>query len=70
MDITFDCKAFSGEVHGRGYVTLTADGAALNGYVDASDIIEEYRPDVLLDAIDDADIIKYLTEQGYTVIEP
>ncbi|MEQ5123405.1 hypothetical protein [Morganella morganii] len=70
MDITFECKSFSGLTQrGNGDVEITAEGAAISRCVDASAIIEEYSAEVLLDNMEDDDIIKYLTEQGHAVTE-
>ncbi|HCT9739329.1 TPA: hypothetical protein OUD13_003609 [Morganella morganii] len=71
MDINFECIAFSGVARlSTGNVLLQVDGATLNGCVDTSEIIEEYSAEVLLEEMEDEDIIKYLTGQGYAVIEP
>ncbi|MBT0422962.1 hypothetical protein [Morganella morganii] len=70
MNIEFECESFSGVARvSTGNVLLQVNGATLNGCVDTSDIIEEYSAEVLLDVMDDADIIKYLTRQGYTVTD-
>lgn len=69
MNIEFECESFSGETwRNNERMAIRVYGAVLNGCVDTSDIIEEYSAEVLLDVIDDADIIKYLTGQGYTVV--
>ncbi|MGJ7318796.1 hypothetical protein ABM054_03495 [Morganella morganii] len=71
MNIKFECSGFSGAgQRSTGRVEIDVDGAVLCGFVDASEIIEEYSAEVLLDVMDDTDIIKYLTENGYAVIEP
>ncbi|MGE1855042.1 hypothetical protein ACMFGU_12785 [Morganella morganii] len=71
MNITFECAGFSGAgQRSTGRVEIDVDGAVLCGFVDASEIIEEYSAETLLEEIGDDDIIKYLTEQGYAVIEP
>ncbi|HDU8602125.1 TPA: hypothetical protein RG680_000869 [Morganella morganii] len=71
MNITFECAGFSGSgQRSTGRVEIDVDGAVLCGFVDASEIIEEYTAETLLEEIGDDDIIKYLTEQGYAVIEP
>lgn len=71
MDITFECLSFSGSTwRGNNEVEITVEGAVLNGCVDTSEIIKEYSAEVLLEEMEDEDIIKYLTKQGYTVIEP
>lgn len=69
MNIEFECESFSGETwRNNERMAIRVCGAVLNGCVDTSDIIEEYSAEVLLDVMDDADIIKYLTGQGYTVV--
>ncbi len=69
MNIEFECESFSGETwRNNERMVIRACGAVLNGCVDTSDIIEEYSAEVPLDVMDDADIIKYLTGQGYTVV--
>ncbi|HCT1398844.1 TPA: hypothetical protein OTO79_002058 [Morganella morganii] len=71
MDITFECSSFSGVTRrSTGKILIEVDGATLNGCVDTSEIIEEYSAEVLLEEMEDEDIIKYLTGQGYAVIEP
>ncbi|HHZ8506563.1 TPA: hypothetical protein ACWL6U_004114 [Morganella morganii] len=71
MDITFECNSFSGVTRrSTGKIVIEVDGATLNGCVDTSEIIEEYSAEVLLEEMEDEDIIKYLTKQGYAVIEP
>ncbi|MDH0356516.1 hypothetical protein [Morganella sp. GD04133] len=71
MDITFECNSFSGVTRrSTGKIVIEADGAVLDGHVDISDIVEEYSANALLSEIEDEDIIKYLTEQGYVVTEP
>lgn len=68
MNIEFECESFSGETrYSSNKMAIRVCGAVLNGCVDTSDIIEEYSAEVLLDVMDDDDIIKYLTRQGYTV---
>lgn len=71
MDITFECNSFSGGTRrSTGKIVIEVDGAVLDRHVDASDIVEEYSANALLDVMEDEDIIKYLTEQGYAVTEP
>lgn len=71
MDITFECRSFSGVTRrSTGKIVIEADGAVLDGHIDVSDIIEEYSANALLSEIEEDDIVKYLTEQGYAVIEP
>lgn len=70
MDLTFECKGFSGETwYSSNKMSITLSGVVLNGHVEASDIIEEYSAKTLLEEIGDEDIIKYLTGQGYVVAE-
>lgn len=71
MDITFECSSFSGVTRrSTGKIVIEVDGAVLDGHVDVSDIVEEYSANALLDVMEDEDIIKYLTERDYAVIEP
>ena len=70
---TFKVKQLNGVVpYGDGWkrrVEIDAEDIEIAEPVDADDIIPEYGAEVLLEAIGEDVVIKWLTENGHTIIE-
>lgn len=70
---TFKAKQLNGVFpYGDGWnrrVEIDAEDLEIAETVDADDIIPEYGTEVLLDAIGEDVVIKWLTDNGHTIIE-
>ncbi|MDL4434893.1 hypothetical protein QRZ47_05590 [Enterobacter hormaechei] len=70
---TFKVKQLNGIVPwGDGWnrhVEIDAEDLEIAGTVDEEDIIPEYGAEVLLEAIGEDVVIKWLTDNGHTIIE-
>jgi len=70
---TFKVKQLNGIVpYGDGWnrrVEIDAEDIEIAETVDAGEIIPEYGADVLLEAIGEDVVIKWLTDNGHTIIE-
>lgn len=70
---TFKSKQLNGVVpYGDGWnsrVEIDAEELEIAEAVDAEDIIPEYGAEVLLEAIGEDVVIKWLTDNGHTIIE-
>ncbi|WP_272678427.1 hypothetical protein [Providencia sp. PROV019] len=69
MDITIKCDGIKCESLTNRNIEVTINGATLDGFVGADEIVNEYSASTLLDEIDNDDIIKHIESQGYTVTE-
>ncbi|MFP2231384.1 hypothetical protein EKS35_13965 [Enterobacter hormaechei subsp. steigerwaltii] len=70
---TFKVKQLNGVVpYGDGWnrrVEIDAEDIEIAETVDADEIIQEYGAEVLLEAIGEDVVIKWLTDNGHTIIE-
>lgn len=66
---TFKVKQLNGVIRWGQYIEIDAQDIEIAETAHAEEIIHEYGAEVLLDSIGEDVVIKWLTDNGHTIIE-